>query len=221
MRRSALQPNGRGRRPLVQIRAGTDIAFLGATHPYALSRNRYHAEYVSCSRTRLSSSASRYAFDETRGVFSGWTTSEGVHDTSSWNTSWTPRLRRSGPFTRASAVGNQIRSASTRVHARDGLEICGCSAADDFVKDRRVITSTFTPERTGTNPISLAGPNTAHSVQLILAAAMLQLLLGNMAAGRGPQRIARASQQPGGTDCGMEYHNLPGTSRCRRRITNR
>ena len=51
----------------VQIRAGTDIAFLGGLIHYALSHNRYHDEYV-----RLFTNApflvhERYAFDETAG----------------------------------------------------------------------------------------------------------------------------------------------------------
>src|SRR5688500_8440934 len=56
----------------VQIRAGSDIAFLGGLIHYALSRNRFHDEYV-----RLFTSASflvseKYVFDERRGVFGGW-----------------------------------------------------------------------------------------------------------------------------------------------------
>src|SRR5688572_32486991 len=49
-----------------QIRAGTDIAFLGGLINYALMHNRIHEEYV-----RLYTNASllvseQYAFDETR-----------------------------------------------------------------------------------------------------------------------------------------------------------
>ena len=64
----------------VQIRAGTDIAFLAGLIHYALTTNRYHDEYV-----RLFTNASflvseDYAFDEERGVFSGLGRgAEGVH----------------------------------------------------------------------------------------------------------------------------------------------
>ena len=56
----------------VQIRAGTDLAFLGGLMHHTLSRDRHHAEYV-----RLFTNASflvkdSYAFDEAAGVFSGW-----------------------------------------------------------------------------------------------------------------------------------------------------
>src|SRR5262245_58416646 len=69
----------------VQIRAGSDIAFLGGLISYALSRNRFHEEYV-----RLFTNASflvseRYAFDEASGLFSGWDGERKVYtDRSSW-----------------------------------------------------------------------------------------------------------------------------------------
>src|SRR5687767_4962536 len=69
----------------VQIRAGTDIAFLGGLIHYVLSKRRYHDDYV-----RLFTNASflvkdTYRFDETRGVFSGWDEVRKAYaDTSSW-----------------------------------------------------------------------------------------------------------------------------------------
>ena len=48
----------------VQIRVGTDIAFLGGLIHHALSRNRFHADYVRASRTPISSDT--YAFDARR-----------------------------------------------------------------------------------------------------------------------------------------------------------
>jgi formate dehydrogenase major subunit len=48
-------------------------------------------------------------------------------------------------------------------------------------------------------------------VQLIHAAAMLQLLLGNIGrAGGGLNALRGHANIQGGTDCGMAYHNLPG-----------
>ena len=51
----------------------------------------------------------------------------------------------------------------------------------------------------------------SHSVQLIHAAAMLQLLLGNIGRpGGGLNALRGHANIQGGTDCGMAYHNLPG-----------
>src|SRR5262245_25522766 len=56
----------------VQIRSGTDIAFLGGLIHHALSKGRIHEAYV-----RLFTNApflvnEAYAFDEEKGLFSGW-----------------------------------------------------------------------------------------------------------------------------------------------------
>ena len=48
-------------------------------------------------------------------------------------------------------------------------------------------------------------------MQLIHAAAMLQLLLGNIGRpGGGLNALRGHANIQGGTDCGMAYHNLPG-----------
>jgi formate dehydrogenase major subunit len=88
--------------------------------------------------------------------------------------------------------------------------ICGCSP-DEFVKVAGVITSTFTPDRAGTIMYALGWTHHSHSVQLIHAAAMLQLLLGNIGQpGGGLNALRGHANIQGGTDCGMAYHNLPG-----------
>ena len=70
----------------VQIRAGSDIAFLGGLIHYALSRNRYHDEYVRLFTNAPFLVSEKYAFDEKRGVFSGWDTERKMYtDKSSWN----------------------------------------------------------------------------------------------------------------------------------------
>ena len=88
--------------------------------------------------------------------------------------------------------------------------ICGCSA-DDFLKTAELITSTYTPDRVGTIMYALGWTHHSHSVQLIHAAAMLQLLLGNIGRpGGGLNALRGHANIQGGTDCGMAYHNLPG-----------
>src|ERR1700741_4587812 len=48
----------------VQIRVGTDIAFLGGVIHYALSKDRYHAEYVRLFTNAPFLVKDGYAFDE-------------------------------------------------------------------------------------------------------------------------------------------------------------
>jgi formate dehydrogenase major subunit len=63
----------------------------------------------------------------------------------------------------------------------------------------------------GTILYALGWTHHSHSVQLIHAAAMLQLLLGNIGRpGGGLNALRGHANIQGGTDCGMAYHNLPG-----------
>ena len=88
--------------------------------------------------------------------------------------------------------------------------ICGCTA-EDFLKTAELITSTYTADRAGTIMYALGWTHHSHSVQLIHAAAMLQLLLGNVGrAGGGVNALRGHANIQGGTDCGVAYHNLPG-----------
>jgi formate dehydrogenase major subunit len=197
----------------VQIRAGTDIAFLGGLIHHTLEQNRYHDEYV-----RLFTNASfivkdGYAFDEARGLFSGWDEAKkGYTDTSTWSY----ELDASG-FARVDATLQDPRSVfqiMKKFYARYTPEavanICGCSA-QDFLKAADIITSTGTPARVGTMMYALGWTHHSHSVQLIHAAAMLQLLLGNIGRpGGGLNALRGHANIQGGTDCGVAYHNLPG-----------
>ena len=197
----------------VQIRAGTDIAFLGGLINYALTRKRFHDEYV-----RLYTNASflvskEYAFDEKRGVFAGWDFEKKAYtDKSSWNY----ELDGTG-FAKVDATLEHPRAVfqvMKRFYARYTPEmvssICGCSP-DDFLSTAELITSTHTPDRAGTIMYALGWTHHSHSVQLIHAAAMLQLLLGNIGRpGGGLNALRGHANIQGGTDCGMAYHNLPG-----------
>ena len=55
-----------------QIRVGTDIAFLGGLINYALSKDRYHVDYVRAFTNAPFLLKDTYAFDAEKGLFSGW-----------------------------------------------------------------------------------------------------------------------------------------------------
>jgi formate dehydrogenase major subunit len=196
-----------------QIRAGTDIAFLGGLIHYALSRNRYHDEYVRLFTNATFLVHARYAFDETAGVFSGWDAAQGAYtDTSSWQYDLDERgFARVDPML---AHERSVFQVMKRFYARYTPEavadICGCGA-EDFLQVAELLTSTYTPDRAGTIMYALGWTHHSHSVQLIHAAAMLQLLLGNIGRpGGGLNALRGHANIQGGTDCGMAYHNMPG-----------
>jgi formate dehydrogenase major subunit len=196
-----------------QIRVGTDIAFLGGLINYALSRNRFHADYVKAYTNATYLLKESYAFDSERGLFSGWNEqTKSYTDTSSWGYELDGRgFARTDPsMEHPRSVFQVMKTFYSRYTPEAVANICGCTA-EDFNKAAELITSTYTPDRAGTIMYALGWTHHSHSVQLIHAAAMLQLLLGNIGrAGGGLNALRGHANIQGGTDCGMAYHNLPG-----------
>jgi formate dehydrogenase major subunit len=195
-----------------QIRTGTDIAFLGGTINYALQHNRIHEEYVRMFTNATFLVREDYSFNEAEGLFSGWNPEKKSYDKTSWNY----ELDAKG-FAKTDPTMQHPRSvfqAMKKFYARYTPEavanICGCSK-EDFVKAAELITSTYPANKVGTILYALGWTHHSFSVQLIHAAAMLQLLLGNIGrAGGGLNALRGHANIQGGTDCGMAYHNLPG-----------
>jgi formate dehydrogenase major subunit len=87
--------------------------------------------------------------------------------------------------------------------------ICGCTPAE-FERAAEVICSTGRAGRSGTILYALGWTQHSHSVQLIHAAAMLQLLLGNIGMPGGGVNAQRGhSNIQGATDMGA-WNMLPG-----------
>jgi formate dehydrogenase major subunit len=197
----------------VQIRAGTDIAFLGGLIHHTLSKNRYHDEYVRLFTNAPFILKDTYAFDEKRGVFSGWNEERKAYtDTSSWGYELDERgfAKVDPTLQHPRSVFQVMKAFYARYTPEMVSSICGCSP-QDFVKTADLITSTGTADRAGTILYALGWTHHSHSVQLIHAAAMLQLLLGNIGRpGGGLNALRGHANIQGGTDCGMAYHNLPG-----------
>jgi formate dehydrogenase major subunit len=197
----------------VQIRAGTDIAFLGGLIHHTLERNRYHDEYVRLFTNAPFIVKEGYAFDEARGLFSGWDEAQkGYTDTSSWSyeLDGAGHAKVDPTLQDPRSVFQIMKTFYARYTPEAVANICGCSA-QDFLKAADIITSTGTATRVGTMMYALGWTHHSHSVQLIHAAAMLQLLLGNIGRpGGGLNALRGHANIQGGTDCGVAYHNLPG-----------
>jgi formate dehydrogenase major subunit len=197
----------------VQIRAGTDIAFLAGLIHHILENNRYHADYVRLFTNATFLLKDTYAFDAERGLFSGWDDERKTYtDTSSWTYDLDERgfARVDPSMQHPRSVFQVMRAFYARYTPEQVASICGCTA-QDFLRAADLITSTGTADRAGTITYALGWTHHSHSVQLIHAAAMMQLLLGNIGRpGGGLNALRGHANIQGGTDCGMAYHNLPG-----------
>jgi formate dehydrogenase major subunit len=196
-----------------QIRVGTDIAFLGGLIHYALSNDRYHADYVRAFTNAPFLLKDSYAFDAEKGVFSGWNDDQKAYtDISSWGYELDDRgFARTDPtLSHPRSVFQAMKTFYARYTPEMVSTICGCTP-DAFTAAAEMITSTYTADRAGTIMYALGWTHHSHSVQLIHAAAMLQLLLGNIGRpGGGINALRGHANIQGGTDNGMAYHNLPG-----------
>ena len=196
-----------------QIRTGTDIAFLCGVINYALTRNRIQEEYVRLFTNGPFIVKESYSFNEADGLFSGWDPGKKTYSDKS---SWAYELDEKG-FAKVDPTMQNPRCVfqiMKKFYARYTPEmvssICGCKQ-EDFVKSAELITSTYPPDKVGTIMYALGWTHHSFSVQLIHAAAMLQLLLGNIGmTGGGLNALRGHANIQGGTDNGMAYHNLPG-----------
>src|SRR5207245_447426 len=68
----------------VQIRAGTDIAFLGGLINYALQNRRFQEDYVRLHTNAPFIVRDGFTFDEKTGLFSGWDPDKKQYDASTW-----------------------------------------------------------------------------------------------------------------------------------------
>jgi formate dehydrogenase major subunit len=197
----------------VQIRSGSDLAFIGGLINYALSNNRYHEDYLRLHTNATFLVSEQYAFDEQQGLFSGWDGARQAYtDKSSWNYELDGQgyARGDESMQHPRSVLQVMKTFYSRYTPEMVSTICGCSP-DEFNRAAELITSTYTPDRAGTIMYALGWTHHSHAVQLIHAAAMLQLLLGNIGRpGGGLNALRGHANIQGGTDCGMAYHNLPG-----------
>src|SRR4029453_16386909 len=89
-------------------------------------------------------------------------------------------------------------------------QVCG-TPKDKFLKVAEVVTSTGTAERVGTITYALGWTQHSTGVQMIRAAAILQLLLGNVGRpGGGVNAFRGHSNIQGATDTAGTFEILPG-----------
>ncbi len=193
----------------VQIRAGSDIAFLGGLVHHALENGLYHEDYVRQHTNASFLIDEGFGFEE--GFFSGWDAETKSYDKSSWqyekDAQGYARIDRTLEHPRS--VFQLLKRHYSRYTPETVSRICGCSA-EEFTAAADVICSSGAPGRSGTVLYALGWTQHSHSVQLIHTAAMLQLLLGNIGMPGGGVNAQRGhSNIQGATDMGA-WDKLPG-----------
>jgi len=216
----------------VPIRAGSDIAFLGGIIRYILETEQYFREYMLNYTNAPVIINERFKdTEELDGLFGGWNEKEGQYDVSSWMYEGVDPEPAGG--TRESEKGhiqkNPIQAEKTdptlqhprcvfqilkKHYARYTPEMveqtCGIPQ-HLFLKVAETLCRNSGRDRTGAFVYAVGWTQHTVGVQYIRAAAIIQLLLGNMGRpGGGIMALRGHSSIQGSTDIPTLYNLLPG-----------
>ena len=223
------------------LRPGSDIIFLGALINYVLTQKKYFLEYVvhytnACTLLREDLRDT----EDLGGIFSGWNQEEKQYDPTTWLYDGSPSKEGSGPFAGHSKHGGGHgkdrggEAGDLGEHKDDpGLEnprcvfqvlkkhfarytpelvesSCGIPK-EKFLEVAEAYTSASGPEKTGAICYAVGWTQHSKGPQIIRAAAILQLLLGNTGRpGGGVMALRGHSSIQGSTDIPTLYDILPG-----------
>ncbi len=191
----------------VPIRSGTDIAFLGGLIHYALETGKYQRKYVEQHTNASFLIAEGFGFEG--GHFSGWQGTK--YDKSTWQYELDAQghAKTDPKLEHPRCVFQLMKTHYQRYTPEQVAEICGCTAAE-FLKAAELITIAAAEDKSGTVLYALGWTHHSHAVQLIHAAAMVQLLMGNIGMPGGGVNAQRGHANiQGSTDMGA-WNMLPG-----------
>jgi formate dehydrogenase major subunit len=219
------------------IRAGTDIAFLGGLINYLIENERYFEEYVVNYTNAATLINEEYEDVDATGLFSGWDEETQSYDPRSWRYEGAPIDHApvggsQGAITgEASAVEGGITEAhrptdETLQHPRCVFQILkrhfsrytpemvekvtGCPK-EAFLKVVETICENSGREKTTAFCYAVGWTQHSKGVQIIRAATILQLLLGNIGRpGGGIMALRGHATIQGSTDIATLYDILPG-----------
>lgn len=221
------------------LRAGSDILFLGGLIHYILENGKEFRDYVV--HYTNASSVLPADFQDTEdlgGVFSGWDNHSNKYDPSTWLYNGCTHSGQSAPAhldtghsQAKDGCGGSLdltgcEKDPTLRHPRCVFQVlkrhysrytpelvekfCGVPR-DRFLKIAEVYSAASGPERTGAICYALGWTQQSKGPQIIRAAAILQLLLGNVGRpGAGIMALRGHASIQGSTDIPTLYDLLPG-----------
>ena len=222
----------------VPIRAGTDIAFLGGLIRHVIETGSYFREYVVPYTNAATIVDDGFQdTEDVEGVFSGLDPTTGMYDRSSWIYSGCAyveaaagvREHAAQAFAESTGAGMQVHAIErdeTLEHPRCVFQIvrrhfsrytpemvervCGISPAD-FLAVADALVRNSGRERTSAFVYAVGFTQHTVGVQMIRAASILQLLLGNIGRpGGGVFAMRGHATIQGSTDIPTLYDLLPG-----------
>jgi len=219
------------------LRAGSDIVFLGALINYTLSNDRYFHDYVV--HYTNAPTILREDFQDTEdlgGLFSGWDPVKKKYDARTWLYEGAEPSRQPGMAEEGGGHGKDRGGEAQNLHephqdrtlqhprcvfqllkrhfARYTPELveqnCGIGK-ERFLEVADIFTSASGRDKTGAICYAVGWTQHSSGVQIIRAASILQLLLGNIGRpGGGIMALRGHASIQGSTDIPTLYDILPG-----------
>src|SRR5215469_2176534 len=209
-----------------QIRAGTDVAFLGGVIRYAIDNDRIAHDYV------VNYTNAGFVIDKNfklpvdlEGVFSGFDEKTANYDKSTWNyagsggaappaTAYLPERVEFDPTLQNPNCVFQLLKKHYSGYTPEVVERITGIPKEQFLKAADLYTSIRKDgdmKKVGTIIYAVGWTQHSFGTQIIRTAAMLQLLLGNVGrAGGGVNALRGHSNIQGATDMAGIFDILPG-----------
>lgn len=205
------------------IRAGSDVAFFGGMINYILEHELFHEEYVKLHTNASFLVAEGFEFSD--GLFSGYDQSTRKYDVATWDYEREEEPAtgdRGGP----TQTGGFARRDTTLRHPRSVFqllkthysrytpelveEVTGIPAAK-FIEIAEMFCATGVPDKVGNIVYAVGLTHHTQGSQMIRAAAIVQLLLGNIGRPGGGMNAERGHANiQGNTDNAQSWDILPG-----------
>ncbi|MFN8485788.1 MAG: molybdopterin-dependent oxidoreductase [Anaerolineae bacterium] len=202
----------------VAIRPGTDLAFLGGLVRYIIENKRYFEEYVVHYTNAATLLTSEYHHDSETGLFAGYNPATHRYDLAPHAWEYDMEIGADGsptqPKTDPTLQDPRCVFQALKRHY-DGYtpeavaNVCGCRP-EDVVKVAELLCQNSGRERTSAMAYALGWTQHGTGVQMIRAAAIVQLLLGNIGRpGGGIIALRGHANVQGATDIPTLFNNLP------------
>ncbi len=195
----------------VPLRAGSDIAFLGAVINHILENGREFREYVrTYTNARMIVKQEFRDTEELDGLFSGWQAGDGTYEPSSWGLEGGDPPAEDWELEHPRCVFQILKRHYARYTPELVERVCGVPPAS-FLQVAETLCRNSGRERTSAICYAVGWTHHTTGVQIIRAAAIIQLLLGNIGRpGGGILALRGHANIQGSTDIPTLYDMLPG-----------
>jgi formate dehydrogenase major subunit len=194
----------------MQLRPGTDIAWLGGVINYLLSNDKIHRDYVLNYTNASYLVKDEFVFQD--GLFTGYNAEKRDYDRSSWDYV----IGEDGFATVDPTLQNprcvyQLMKQHYARYTPEMVERITGAPKDKFLKACEWIAETAAPDKAMTSMYALGWTQHSKGSQNIRTMAIIQLLLGNIGvAGGGMNALRGHSNIQGLTDLGLMSNLIPG-----------